>query len=177
MPQAALSKREIRERWAQLRALMCTWDPIGVMRFRDWPRDEYDCLVGPLLTLLVRGATEREITQYLRDEIDQHFGLEPENYDFAAVARRVLRWFDHGWRTDGELVTIFVALENEGTDVWRPVQARRLDWGHFRIVGVDADTSDETWEFQEGAIVKCINRQFADGKSGLTASEAVWEPD
>jgi hypothetical protein len=52
-----LSKRELRQRFSQLNALMCDWDPIGVMDDPNWPRDEYDCLVGPLLTLLQSGAS------------------------------------------------------------------------------------------------------------------------
>ena len=171
MTTAALSKREIRARSAQLRALMCEWDPIGVMDDPDWPRDEYDCLMGPLLTLLDSGASKEEIARYLRKEIDEHFGLSADNYDFTAVAERVRRWFDHGWRAIAEPVTIFVALLDEGVDVWRAVQARPLDHGLFRIIGVEADTSDETWQFPVGAIVKCEQKLFADGKSGMTAVE------
>lgn len=175
MTTAALSKRELRQRSAQLRALMCEWDPIGVMSDPNWPRDEYDCLVGPLLTLLAQGASEEQLAQYMRKDLDEHFGLPPDNYDFTEVARRVRRWFDHGWRSVGEPVTIFVALLNEGVDAWRPVQARPLDRGQFRIIGVEADTSDETWQFPAGAIVKCENKQFADGTSGMTAVEQVGE--
>jgi hypothetical protein len=156
---------------------MCKWDPIGVMSEPAWPRDEYDCLVGPLLTLLVSGASEEEIARYLRKEIDEHFGLAPDNYGFTEVARRLRGWFDRGWRSVGEPVTIFVALLDEGVDVWRPVQARPLDGGHFRIIGVEADTSDEAWQFPAGAIVKCVNKQFADGTSGMTVVEQVGEAD
>jgi hypothetical protein len=175
MTKTALSKRELRERSSQLRALMCKWDPIGVMSDPDWPRDEYDCLLGPVLTLLAQGASEEKIERYLRKEIDDHFGLSPDNYDLTEVAMRLRRWFDHGWRNVREPVTIFVALLNEGVDVWRPVQARPLEHGHFRIIGVDADTSDETWQFPVGAIVKCVNKKFADGTSGMTAVEQVGE--
>lgn len=173
MTTTALTKREIRERFAQLRALMCEWDPIGVMSVPDCPRDEYDCLVGPLLTLLGSEASEEDIAAYFRKEIDEHFGLDPGNDDFTQVASRVRSWFDHGWRSVGEPVTIFVALLNEGVDVWRPVQARPLDRGRFRIIGVEADTSDETWQFPPGAIVKCVNRDFAGGESGMVAVEQV----
>jgi hypothetical protein len=171
----ALSKRELSERSSQLRSLMHEWDPIGVMSDPDWPRDEYECLVGPVLTLLAQGATEEDIARYLRKEIDEHFGLSPDNYDFTEVARRLRRWFDHGWRNVREPVTIFVGLLDEGVDVWRPVQARPLDHGHFRIIGVDAHTSDETWQFPVGATVKCVNKTFADGTSGMTAVEQVEE--
>ena len=37
MTTTVLSKREIRERSSQLRALMRKWDPIGVMSDPDWP--------------------------------------------------------------------------------------------------------------------------------------------
>jgi len=172
---AALSKDELRQRWAQLRALMCEWDPIGVMSDPDWPRDEYDCLVDPVLTLLAQGASEEDIARYLRNEIDEHFALSPDHYDFTDVAQRVRRWFDHGWRTVGEPVTIFVALLDEGLDVWRPVQARPLDRGQFRIIGVEADTREETWQFPAGSVVKCEKKQFADGTRGMTAVEQVGE--
>lgn len=175
MTTAALSKRERGERFAQLRRLMCEWDPIGVMGESDWPRDEYDCLVGPLLTLLDSDARKEEIARYLRKEIDEHFGLSADNYDVTAVADRVRRWFDHGWRGLAEPVTIFVALLDEGVDVWRPVQARPLARGLFRLIGVEADTSDETWQFPPGAIVRCEHKQFADRTSGMTAVEQVEE--
>jgi hypothetical protein len=36
--------------------------------------------------------------------------------------------------TDGELKTIYVRLLDEGTDVWRPVQAMQINRDTFRIV-------------------------------------------
>jgi len=57
---------EVIEPEAQLRALMCEWDPIGVMNDPDWSRDEYDCLVGPLPTRRASEASKEEIMRYLR---------------------------------------------------------------------------------------------------------------
>jgi hypothetical protein len=173
MTTAALSKGELRDRSAQLRALLCKWDPIGVMGDPDWPRDKYDCLVGPLLTLLAPEASEEEIARYLRNEIEEHFGLPARDYDFTAVAERVRRWFDRGWRSLAEPVTIFVALLDEGINFRRPVQARPLDHGLFRILAIEAGTSDEKWQFPVGAVAKCEYKQFADGKRGMTAVEQV----
>ena len=173
MPAIGLSKRELRQRSAELRALICEWDPIGVMDDPEWPREEYDCLVGPLLTLLQSSATEPEIGGYLREEIVEHFGLSPDNYDFLAVAGRVRRWFDRSWRHLADPVTIFVALLNEGVDVWRPVQARPLGRDLYRIVGVEADVSEETWQFPAGAIVRCEPKRFSDGQTEMTAAERV----
>jgi hypothetical protein len=42
-------------------------------------------------------------------------------------------------------------------------------------MGVEADVSDETWEFPPGAIVRCEQRRFADGKIGMTAAERAEE--
>jgi hypothetical protein len=72
-------------------------------------------------------------------------------------------------------VTVFVALLDEGVDIWRPVQARPLAGGLFRIVGVEADVSDERWEFPAGAIVRSEKKRFADGTTGLVAVEQVKE--
>jgi hypothetical protein len=51
------------------------------------------------------------------------------------------------------------------------VQARPLDRGLFRIIGVEAETTDEIWQFPAGAIVKCGQKQFADGTTGMIAVE------
>jgi hypothetical protein len=166
-----LTKQELRHRRSQLGELMCEWDPIGIMGNPDAPRDEYDCLLGPLLTRLQSSAPEVDIAGYLRDEIVSHFGLSSEHYDFHAVAKRVQAWFHHGWREVGEPETIYVALLNEGVDVWRPVQARPLGQDLFRIIGVDADVSDESWQFPAGAVVRCEMKAFSGTEAGLAAVE------
>jgi hypothetical protein len=102
-----------------------------------------------LLTLLESGASKEQIARYLRQELDEHFGLTAQTTTLKTVADRVRIWFDRGWHSLAEPVTIFIALLDEGVDVWRPVQARPLDGGLYRIVGVDADAAgDETWQFQ-----------------------------
>ena len=93
----ALSKEQSRRRWSELRGLVCEWDPFGVMGDPTWPRDEYDCMLGPLLRLLESGASESDIDCYLRTEITEHFGLSPQNYDFASAATRIRSWFLEGW--------------------------------------------------------------------------------
>jgi hypothetical protein len=140
------------------------------------PRDEYDCLIAPLLSLLQSGATDSDLANYLRKQVVKHFGLSPEHYDFVAVAGRLRNWFDRAWHELSEPVTIFVALLDEGTEAWRPVRARPLrEVGLLRIMGVDADVSDETWEFPPGAIVRCEQRRFPDGTIGMTAVERAEE--
>lgn len=167
-----LTKREERQRWSQLRELMCDWDPIGIMDHANAPRDEYDCLIGPLLTQLDSSASEAAIAKYLRNQIVDHFGLSASDYDFTAVTKRIQAWYDFSWRETRELETVYVALLNdERVDQWRPVEARSLGRNLFRLIGVDEDVSDESWQFPIGAVVRCETKVFDEGTVGLTAIE------
>ena len=66
--------------------------------------------------------------------------------------------------------TIYVALLDEGIDVWRPVMARRLRDGTYLILEQDYDRSTETWQFEPGAVVKGrIERR--DGRQITIATE------
>jgi hypothetical protein len=55
--------------------------------------------------------------------------------------------------------TIYVALLDEGIEVWRRVKARRLPDGTYLILEEDYDRDTETWQFGPGAIVRCRNEQ------------------
>jgi hypothetical protein len=90
-----LSKKQLRSRWAELRDLLCEWDPIGVMGDPTWPRDEYDCLIGPVLSLLLKGGSDVDVANFLRNEITEHFGLNESYYDFEHIARRITSWFQN----------------------------------------------------------------------------------
>jgi hypothetical protein len=60
--------------------------------------------------------------------------------------------------------TIFVYLLDEGTDVWRPVQAEHVSGDRYRIIGTNSDPDDEHWEFQTGEVVRCEFRDLSGGK-------------
>lgn len=59
--------------------------------------------------------------------------------------------------------TIYVALRDEGTDVWRPVEAEPCGADQFRIVSANPDPEDEQWEFPSGAVVRCERRKLSGG--------------
>ena len=67
--------------------------------------------------------------------------------------------------------TIFVALLDEGTPVWRPVTATNLGGQTYRIEGVVPQ--DETWQFLPGQLVECKQKTFSVGESGLVAVREV----
>ncbi len=61
------------------------------------PEDEYDCVIDPLLGMLERNATEREIASFLEDQVRDHFGFEPIPRREADFATDVKAWFDKCW--------------------------------------------------------------------------------
>jgi hypothetical protein len=65
------------------------------------------------------------------------------------------------------MATIYVPLLNEGTDVWRPVEATHLSGDLYRVEGSVPD--DEEWAFPPGAIVRCERTRIKEGESDLTA--------
>ena len=62
---------------------------------------------------------------------------------------------------------IYVALLTEGTEVWRPVQAKALGGGEYEILGTVPE--EEFWQFSPGTRVRCKEKHFADGAFGLIA--------
>jgi hypothetical protein len=70
-----------------------------------------------------------------------------------------------------EPITMFIPLLDENIDVWRPVSAVRTSDNIFRILGNPAE--GEHWKFINGDLVRCKQRTFADGTSGLVGYEKV----
>jgi hypothetical protein len=66
---------------------------------------------------------------------------------------------------------IYVALLDEGTDVWRPVRATDLGAGVFEIARDAAPPGGEQWAFGPGERVRCERRTFSDGAQALVAIE------
>ena len=64
---------------------------------------------------------------------------------------------------------IYVALRNEGVDVWRPVQAEHVREDVYRILDQPYDPSIETWQFEPGDEVFC-NVIEADGRRIIAAT-------
>jgi hypothetical protein len=78
---------------ADLRDLLYEWDPIGVAPEPDWPRDEYDDLLDPLLTRLRAGATAGELAVLLEEAVSGHIGLEVDVDREERFAQRLVEWW------------------------------------------------------------------------------------
>jgi hypothetical protein len=72
--------------------------------------------------------------------------------------------------------TIYVYLNGEGTDVWRPVKAVHLRENIYRIEPMNKNPEDETWQFATGDVVRCELKKLSKGienKSELVAFEKI----
>jgi hypothetical protein len=77
-------RRADREYLDELHRRVGVWDPIGLLALGA-PEDEYDCMLGPLVSGLRDGLTPSQLAQLLRDQFAGHFGEEPSNSEqFAA---------------------------------------------------------------------------------------------
>lgn len=81
-----------------LRHLLNEWDPLGVA---DEVQDEYDCMLAPLLQRPRRGANQAEIGEFLRYELEDHFGLAALPSEPEAMDARLMSWWTAAGTADG----------------------------------------------------------------------------
>lgn len=68
------------------------------------------------------------------------------------------------------MTKIYIQLFDEGTTVWRPVNAEHVRVNIYRIsTELDPKILDEVWEFRPGDVVFCDRHIFQDGSEGLVA--------
>lgn len=65
--------------------------------------------------------------------------------------------------------TIYMPLLNEGTSVWRPVEATQLSADTYLVEGEMPE--NEEWAFAPGTIVRGSHKTFSGGEVGIAAVE------
>ena len=70
-------------------------------------------------------------------------------------------------------MNIFVQLLDEGTQVWRPVEAVHIQDDPYRIIEINAQPEDESWPFETDSIVRCRTKATDEGDIILVAYEQV----
>jgi hypothetical protein len=60
--------------------------------------------------------------------------------------------------------TIYIPLLNEGVEVWRPVQGKKVSAFVYRIETENSDPEDEKWQFSTGTYVRCGLRALSGGE-------------
>jgi len=94
MPEPEVDRERICGLQAELRYLLDRWDPVGVYdQALDSPPGEYDCLIGPVLSRLVRNVGRADLSEFLRNEVENHFGLDPVEARTDLFADSLLAWY------------------------------------------------------------------------------------
>lgn len=68
---------------------------------------------------------------------------------------------------------IYMPLLDEGTPVWRPVMAARLDQERFVIISNNINPEDEEWQFSSGDTVRCEMKELMHDEIKIIALVAV----
>jgi hypothetical protein len=73
------------------------WDPIGVNntklgegRFEDWPDDEYDGYVWPIISKVMRGESTDQIADYLDWAAGEHMECPQPRSTHKALAEKLV---------------------------------------------------------------------------------------
>lgn len=82
-------KKFISKKMKELSNLLNKWNPIGV----SVPEDEYDCFTGPILSLLQRNKSKRELIDFLNTHLKQHIGIDPEPLKPDEFAEKIMQWW------------------------------------------------------------------------------------
>jgi hypothetical protein len=69
---------------------------------------------------------------------------------------------------------IFVRLMGEQMEIWRPVEAVKIDQETYRIISPNPEPKVEKWQFNRDDMVSCQTKTFSDGTSGLIAVRKVY---
>lgn len=73
-----------------VRAILQRWDPIGSIKVGG-PSDEYDDLIGPILTAIISGITADALTTELSQVMRTDYGLDRPKTECLVVARDLVK--------------------------------------------------------------------------------------
>ena len=79
-------------------------------------------------------------------------------------------------REKSAVTTIYVYILDEGTTVWRPVDATRVQENIYQINRENAIPVTETWQFMPGDIVRCEETELSEGKCLVAIEKLIKEP-
>ena len=70
-----------------------------------------------------------------------------------------------------DITTIYMPLVNEGTHVWRPVEAMKI--GELGYMVTENAPPEEEWAFQPGHILRCEERKLSGGTHLVAVAKAT----
>jgi hypothetical protein len=70
--------------------LWSDWDPIGVSKMDDWPRDEYQGYLPHVFSLALKNASAEEIGAFLHEVASKRMGLGSKLSDHLPIAEKIV---------------------------------------------------------------------------------------
>lgn len=70
-----------------------------------------------------------------------------------------------------ELTKIYVHLEDEGTEIWRPVDAKRIEPDLYLIPEDTVVPEEEKWQLKPGTVVRCTSAEKSGEKCLIAVEE------
>ena len=70
------------------------------------------------------------------------------------------------------MATVYVALREEGVDVWRPVEAEHISESIYRLADAPLPETED-WAFLPGSTVRCELRELSEGTTVAAVLVAV----
>jgi hypothetical protein len=70
-------------------------------------------------------------------------------------------------------MVVYVKLLNEGTEVYRPVVANKIQDNIYQLIEQNYDSEDEHWEFLPGSIVIVEERSLSGSNVLVAISRSI----
>lgn len=78
----------------ELTDILNSWDPIGVLPYKGGPKDEYECFITPILTVLQRDHNKEDLIKAVDIYLVEHFGLPERSTRVDAAAEKIITWWN-----------------------------------------------------------------------------------
>lgn len=87
------NKKEYKEYAKELNLLLNRWDPIGVSSREDGVKDEYECFIPPIFTVLRSNLKKDDLINVLSNHLLVHVGLPKGNGELDDIAKKIIKWW------------------------------------------------------------------------------------
>jgi hypothetical protein len=130
----------------------------------DFINNFLDILVNKYAKLAELGVQRDDITIWNYYEYDGQCNMEYDPNRMKRLGENGITLCITCWDSGIEEEIIYVQLLNEGTQVWRPMWAEKLEENVYLLKSfVDHDPTDEELEFKSNEIVICERRMLSKG--------------
>jgi hypothetical protein len=153
-----------------IRRLLMEWDPIGVAGIEE-ARDEYDCMIDPLIRLLVEEAGPAQLLNWVKTERANHFGLPVGSSADLKLVAKLESWWNTYNSNKGNSAPNFAQLALDFTLASDLVGAandagRALDLNH-RLLAVESSSPKRLDDLARDRLDRYVSKELSRAARGL----------